>query len=97
MSMELTSSRTDEQPNLRFYIYLFARIVRNRRRELGMTVTRAAQLSGMEVSQWWAIEAGWVPTEYKTIRTIAATLEMGNSNLDLASILSSLAQEQSVL
>ena len=41
---------------------LFARNVRQRRQELGLSVQRAAQLSGMETSEWYAMEAGWVPS-----------------------------------
>ena len=40
---------------------LLARCIRHRREELGLSVERAAELSGMVVSDWYALEAGWVP------------------------------------
>ena len=55
---------------------LFARNVRQRRQELGLSVQRAAELSGMEASDWYALEAGWVPSvESKLLGAIAGTLE----------------------
>ena len=36
---------------------LLARNVRRRREELGLSVKRAAELSGMETSDWYALEA----------------------------------------
>ena len=54
---------------------LFAHSVRRRREELGLSVKRAAELSGMETSDWYALEAGWVPTvESGLLDSIAATL-----------------------
>jgi hypothetical protein len=40
-----------------------ARYTSDRRAQLGLTITRAAELSGMEVSQWCALEDGWVPED----------------------------------
>ena len=37
------------------------RYIRQRRKELGLTQERAAQLAGMELSQWCALESGWAP------------------------------------
>ena len=42
---------------------LLARSVRHRREQLGLSVQRAAELSGMVVSDWYALEAGWVPDD----------------------------------
>ena len=42
---------------------LFARCVRHRREQLGLSVKRAAELSGMETSDWYVLEAGWVPSQ----------------------------------
>ena len=42
---------------------LLARSVRQRREQLGLSVQRAAELSGMVVSDWYALEAGWVPDD----------------------------------
>jgi len=58
---------------------LFAHSVRRRREELGLSVKRAAQLSGMETSDWYALEAGWVPSvESGLVDAIAGTLESGH-------------------
>ena len=37
------------------------RYIRQRRKELGLTQERAAELAGMELSQWCALESGWAP------------------------------------
>jgi hypothetical protein len=52
-----------------------ARYSRRRREELGLTEERAAQLAGLELSEWHALESGWVPEDMAVIQAIAATLE----------------------
>ena len=55
---------------------LLANCIRRRREELGLSVERAAQLTGIEISQWQALEAGWVPDlESGLLEAIAETLE----------------------
>ena len=55
---------------------LLASCIRNRREDLGLSIERAAQLTGFEPSQWQALEAGWVPElESGLLKTIAETLE----------------------
>ena len=55
---------------------LLASCIRRRREELGLSIERAAQLSGIEPSQWQALEAGWVPDlESGLLEAIAGTLE----------------------
>jgi hypothetical protein len=55
---------------------LLASCIRRRREELGLPVDRAAQLTGIEISQWQALEAGWVPSEESgLLDAIAGTLE----------------------
>ena len=92
MSMELTTDSTRRQQQL-FYAYLFARVVRNRRRQLGLTVKRAAELTGIAVSEWYGLEAGWVPPENKAIRTISETLQVRTTELVVAAFLSRSSQE----
>ena len=55
-----------------------ARYTRRRREELGLSVERAAELAGLELSQWYALESGWVPDpdDMNRIEAIAATLEI---------------------
>ena len=55
---------------------LFARSVRRRREALGLSAPRAAELSGMETSEWYALEAGWIPSiESGMLAAIAGTLQ----------------------
>ena len=42
-----------------------------------MSVERAADLAGMQVSEWCALEAGWVPNTLDVLRAVADTLELG--------------------
>jgi hypothetical protein len=54
---------------------LLASCSRRRREELGLSVERAAELTGIEISQWQALEAGWVPNLESGLReAIAETL-----------------------
>jgi hypothetical protein len=55
-----------------------ARYTRRRREQLGLTIEHAAQLAGLELSQWCALESGWVPDpdDLSRIEAIAATLEI---------------------
>ena len=71
---------------------LLARSVRQRRQELGLSVQRAAQLGGMELSDWYALEAGWVPEEQR-LRSIAGTLEIGYLQLSFIAEVSRYNQE----
>ena len=54
------------------------RYTRRRRVELGLTIERAAKLAGLELSQWYALESGWVPDpdDMNRIEAIAATLQI---------------------
>ena len=83
-------------PDRVFYTHLFGRIVRDRRRALRLTVAQAAELTGVTTSEWVALEAGYVPEEYKMVRTISETLEIRTGDLLMASIMSRLAQQESV-
>ncbi len=83
-------------PDRVFYTHLFARLVRDRRRLLRLTVAQAAELTGVTTSEWVALEAGYVPEEYRMVRTISETLEVRTGDLLMASIMSRLAQQQTV-
>jgi predicted transcriptional regulator len=54
---------------------LLASWVHRRREFLGLSTAAAARLAGLELSEWCALEEGWVPEELSTIRAIAGTLE----------------------
>ena len=73
---------------------LLARSVRRRREQLGFSVQHAAQLSGLEASEWYALEAGWVPSvESGLLDSIAATLEACHIQLPLTAEISRYNQE----
>lgn len=48
-----------------------------------MTVARAAELSGLELSEWYALETGWVPEDRKVHHAIADTLQVDISNIGI--------------
>jgi Helix-turn-helix domain len=50
--------------------------VEHRRAELGLSMTEAAELAGMELSEWGALEAGWVPSDDGVLHAIADTLQV---------------------
>jgi len=60
-----------------------ARYVVHHRRELDLTVAQAATLSGMELSEWLALEAGWVPGDRKVHHAIAGALQVDISNIGI--------------
>ena len=72
---------------------LLARSVRQRREQLGLSVRRAAHLSGMVVSDWYALEAGWVSDDESQLRAIAGALETGYIQTSLIAEISRYNQE----
>jgi hypothetical protein len=59
------------------WAYAFARYVYLQRRALGLPLAQAAELSGMEVCSWIAMEEGRaVPEDLNVIRSIEGTLEV---------------------
>jgi len=54
---------------------LLACWVQRRREFLGLSTAAAANLAGLQLSEWCALEEGWVPEQLSTIRAIAGTLE----------------------
>jgi hypothetical protein len=41
-----------------------------------MTLARAAELSGLELLEWCALESGWIAEDINTIHAIAATVRI---------------------
>ena len=72
---------------------LLARNIRRRREQLGLSVQRAAELGGMVVSDWYALEAGWVPDDESQLRAVAGALETGYLNLSFIAEISRYNQE----
>lgn len=66
-----------------WYANLLARYSKKRRAELGLTVEDAAELAGMQVSEWAAMEDGWLPSERSMVRAIAGTLCVHWADLDM--------------
>jgi hypothetical protein len=76
--------------------YLFGNTVQARRQELGISLFEAADLSGLTVWQWAAIEEGLlVPTERNLLLAMAGTLESNFFMMVLVANLSSVAQSLS--
>ena len=60
---------------------LFGLGIRATRTEAGMSIEEAAGLSGMQVSEWMAIEDGHVPQEVDRLRAMAAAMEISYDKL----------------
>ena len=71
---------SQEQTRLH-YAFALGRYVERRRRELNMLIERAAELAGIEFSQWCGLEQGWVPTDDNTISAIAEVLEVSRTQI----------------
>jgi hypothetical protein len=66
----------------------------NRRERLGLTLDLAAELSGVEVALWAAMEDfSWVPERLGDCQAIAATLEVCWSDFDLVALLARSARQ----
>jgi transcriptional regulator with XRE-family HTH domain len=75
--MSITKLTDNPMKPCRFHhAFSLGNTVQRRRLNLGMSVERAADLAGMEVSQWCALEAGWVPNTLCILRAVADTLEL---------------------
>src|SRR5215469_3392032 len=71
------------QPELRRQTWgrLFGLGILENRQNIGLSIEEAAHLSGMEVSEWTAIEDGYVPQTTSQLRSIAGTLEISYDRL----------------
>lgn len=65
----------------RLWQRLFGQTIREIRQADHCSVEEAAHLSGMEMSEWLAIEDGYVPTDPVRLRSMAAALEIGLDQL----------------
>lgn len=55
---------------------LLAGYVQRRRAFLGLSIAAAAELAGLQSSEWDALEQGWVPESLSTFKAIAGTLQI---------------------
>ena len=80
MSMvRISASRAALYPTIREYAsHMLGEIAYQRRQDLGLSIAQAAELSGLALSQWMALEEGaWIPEQDSpTLRPIADTLEV---------------------
>jgi len=70
-----------------------ARFIRQRRQELGLTQQRAAELAGLELSEWIALECGWVPEMPQgmdMLMGVAGTLETSWADLSFLAMMADL-------
>jgi transcriptional regulator with XRE-family HTH domain len=55
---------------------LFGLGIREIRKGAGLSIEQAAHLTGIEVSEWTAIEDGYVPQDQNRLRAMAAAMEI---------------------
>jgi transcriptional regulator with XRE-family HTH domain len=60
----------------RFWAGVFAEAIAYNRQARGLSVEDAAELAGMDASEWAAIEAGSVPQTAAQLQSMAGTLEI---------------------
>jgi len=60
MSMPKSTNQTMKSSRIQASLTL-ANTGQRSRENLGMPIERAADLAGMQISEWGALEAGWVP------------------------------------
>lgn len=88
-----SSASTNAADNRAWYASMLARYAQTRRAELELTAERAAEMSGMELSEWLAVEAGWLPEDRNMLRSIAATLGVYWTDLEILVLFARCAQE----
>ena len=55
---------------------LFGFCIQKTRESAGLSIEEAARLSGMDLSEWMAIEAGTVPQDINRLRAMAGAMEI---------------------
>ena len=99
MSMNITDINRSARPNAAHHDcadhekFVFANSVQARRQELGLSLFEAAELSGLTVYQWAAIEEGcWIPESRNVLRSMAGALQASALQTILLANASSWAQ-----
>lgn len=68
---------------------LFAAFIRHRRLQMCMNAEDAARLAGLYLSQWIALESGWIPDMHSSAAlVIAGTLQTRVDDLALLAVCS---------
>lgn len=70
-----------------FWGRMFGSGIRTHRERAGISIAEAAGLSGMEISEWMAIEDGHVPQDVNRLRAMAAAIEMRYENISTLAFL----------
>lgn len=69
------------QQRRRFWGQVFGVGIGNIRKQTGLSVEDAAELAGMQASEWAAIEAGSVPRSTARLKTMARALDVSLGEL----------------
>jgi hypothetical protein len=75
----------DDFPNCN---QLLAAYVEYRRQQIGLTIVDAAKLAGMAISEWFALESGWIPDDTALLHTISGTLMISADRIALFAMIS---------
>ncbi len=94
MSMSLIPFPGAARPGCNHEAELLGQSVRCRRIELGLSIARAAELSGLTVWQWAALEhALWIPDDGPVLRAITDTLQACYEMVSFCALVSRLNQK----
>jgi transcriptional regulator with XRE-family HTH domain len=66
---------------------LFGRSICETRKSVGLSIEEAARLSGMQISEWLAIEAGYAPEAVSRLRAVADTMEISFDRIAMVVLL----------
>ena len=84
-------TEAEREAGRRWYAMALARYAQKRREELELSVATAAELAGLELSQWYALESGWLPEDVMVLDAIAGALSVSWTDLSLVAFFSGLA------
>lgn len=70
-----------------FWGRIFGDGIRTHREHVEISIEEAAGLSGMAVTEWMAIEDGYVPQDVDRLRAMAAAIEMRFENISTLAML----------
>jgi len=92
-NLPITPSMAVPGTSLAWWILSLGRYVAGRREELGLSVAGAAELSGLAVSEWCALEEGWVPEDHDSICAVAGTLRVRWTELEAVASIVRIVQQ----
>jgi transcriptional regulator with XRE-family HTH domain len=76
-------------PDMRREVWgrIFGEGIEETRKSAGLSIDEAARLSGMEISEWMAIEQGHVPADLNRLRAMAEALGIRYDQIALMALL----------